>query len=252
MMRSSVVLVTLLGGCALRMAHGNGVERTAERSLPAFDEIENEGGVDVRIVEGPRGATVTCDENLLHLIRTDVNGTELEIDVPNGTLLMPTVPCVVEISAPRLTSIATTGSGWVEADGTWPELRQVTATGSGGVVVDGGAFPALEEIRVSGSGDVELAGIASPFLDTSISGSGTVTLHGVVDDLALDVSGSGAVFARDLTTIDADIAISGSGDIELTATGFVTGRISGSGNLTVWGHPQIDVETSGSGDVNVE
>jgi len=251
-MRSSVVLVTLLGGCALRVAHGNGVEGSVERSLGGFDTIDNEVGVDVRIFEGPRGAVVTCDENLLHLIRTVILGTTLRIDVPEGTALMPTMPCVVEVGTPELVALSTSGSGWVEAKGGWPELREVTTSGSGGIVVSGGDFVALEEVHVSGSGDVDVAGIGSPFLHASVSGSGKVAIGGDVDEVDLEVSGSGGVLARELTTIDADVRISGSGDIELTATGRVTGSISGSGNLTLWGDPVVDVETSGSGDVRVE
>jgi hypothetical protein len=85
-----------------------------------------------------------------------------------------------------------------------------------------------------------------------VSGSGRVTLDGTVDMVELDVSGSGGVFARELTAIDADVSISGSGNIELTATGLVTGNLSGSGKLTLWGDPSVDVETSGSGDVHLE
>jgi len=251
-MRSTVVLVTLLGGCALRVAHGNGVEGSDERSLRAFDGIDNEVGVDVRIVEGPRGAVVTCDENLLHLIRTEVHGNTLRIDTPQGTSLLPTMPCVVDVATPQLVALSTSGSGWVEADGSWPELQEVTTSGSGGIVVSGGDFVALEEIRVSGSGDVDVSGVGSPFLHASVSGSGTVAMDGAVDDIELEVSGSGGVFARELTTVDADLSISGSGDIELTATGLVTGRISGSGNLMLWGDPEVDLETSGSGDVHLK
>ncbi len=251
-MRSMVVLVTLLGGCSWRVAHGNGVEGSDERSLPGFDAIENENNVDVLVVQGTRGAVVTCDENLLHLIRTEVHGSTLRIDKPSGTALMPTMPCVVEVGTPELVAISTSGSGWVEAEGQWPDLREITASGSGGISVIGGDAMAVEEIHVSGSGDVDVAGVATAFLEASISGSGTVAIDGTADDLDLDVSGSGGVFARELTTVDADVKISGSGDIELTATGLVTGSLSGSGNLTLWGDPEVDVKTSGSGDVHVE
>jgi hypothetical protein len=247
----SMVLGLGVAGCAHRLAHGNGVEGSEERSLGRFDSIENEMNVDVRVGNGPRRVLVSCDENLLHLIRTEMHGTTLRIDVPNGTALMPTMPCTVDVTTPDLASVATSGSGWIEIDGDFPELREVTTSGSGGVAVIGSALP-IDEIRVSGSGDVEVGSIASDYLHASLSGSGRVTLDGTVDMAELEVSGSGGVFARELTTIDADVSISGSGDIELTATGHVTGHLSGSGKLTLWGDPTVDVDTSGSGDVVLE
>jgi hypothetical protein len=248
-MRWSVVFLTACEGFGV--VHGDGVEGQDERSLGRFDGVHNEMNVDVFVREGEPGAIVRCDDNLVDLIHTEVRGDTLRIQAPWATGIRPTLPCTVDVTVRSITSLDSSGSGWIETDGAWPDLTEIDVSGSGTVLVSGD-LASLADIRVSGSGNVEVTDVRSSDLAARVSGSGTVTLSGTVDFVELDVSGSGDVAARELTTEDADIQISGSGNTELTALGAVDVRVSGSGDVWLWGDPEVESDLSGSGDVHLE
>jgi hypothetical protein len=105
----------------------------------------------------------------------------------------------------------------------------------------------LNGIAVSGSGSVRVSSLTTNSLTTQISGSGTISASGTVNDQAVDISGSGRYQAEQLTSKTAKVQISGSGHASVLATDLLDVKISGSGTLTYGGNPQITQEISGSG-----
>jgi hypothetical protein len=105
----------------------------------------------------------------------------------------------------------------------------------------------LNGIAVSGSGSVRVSNLTTNSLTTQISGSGTISVSGTVNDQAVDISGSGRYQAEQLTSKTAKVQISGSGNASVLATDLLDVKISGSGTLTYGGNPQITQEISGSG-----
>jgi Putative auto-transporter adhesin, head GIN domain len=105
----------------------------------------------------------------------------------------------------------------------------------------------LNGIAVSGSGSVRVSNLTTNSLTTQISGSGTISASGTVNDQAVDISGSGRYQAEQLTSKTAKVQISGSGHASVLATDLLDVKISGSGTLTYGGNPQITQEISGSG-----
>jgi hypothetical protein len=105
----------------------------------------------------------------------------------------------------------------------------------------------LTGIAVSGSGSVRVSDLMTNSLTTKISGSGTITASGSVNDQDVDISGSGRYQAEQMTSKAVKAQISGSGTASVLATDLLDVKISGSGTLTYSGNPQVTQEISGSG-----
>lgn len=105
----------------------------------------------------------------------------------------------------------------------------------------------LNGLAVSGSGNIQVQNVTTAALSIEISGSGTITASGAVNDQDLEISGSGRYQAEQLTSKIANVRISGSGSASVLASEALDVQISGSGTLTYSGNPQIKQEISGSG-----
>lgn len=108
----------------------------------------------------------------------------------------------------------------------------------------------LEDVGVSGSGNVEIRDLNGGDFAVAVSGSGDIRAAGKVDELDISVSGSGDIDARDLEAVDAYVTVSGSGDVEVNASGELSARVSGSGDIAYYGTPDhISQRVSGSGSI---
>jgi hypothetical protein len=105
----------------------------------------------------------------------------------------------------------------------------------------------LTGIAMSGSGSVRVSDLTTNSLTTKISGSGTITASGAVNDQDVDISGSGHYQAEQMTSKAVKAQISGSGTASVLATDLLDVKIGGSGTLTYSGNPQVTQEISGSG-----
>lgn len=168
---------------------------------------------------------VTGSENIIDLLKMDLNGEVLKIDIDRCTR---NTDLVFDITMPVLTSVAISGSGTII--GTDPfDVEDL-------------------EVKISGSGDMELEFTATS-VETSISGSGDMKLFGTTGALVSHISGSGDVHAFGLSATTAELNINGSGNMEVTVTDQLDARISGSGDIRYKGTPAISVEVSGSGKI---
>jgi hypothetical protein len=105
----------------------------------------------------------------------------------------------------------------------------------------------LTGIAVSGSGSVRVSNLMTNSLTTEISGSGTITASGAVNDQDVDISGSGHYQAEQMTSKAVKAQLSGSGTASVLASDLLDVKISGSGTLNYSGNPQVTQEISGSG-----
>lgn len=226
----AVVLSLGLVACGIPVV-GSGELATEERAADGFRAVRSTSSIDVDIVEGPPGVTVTCDDNLLEYLVTRIDGDTLVLRTATGVSVSPNTDCFFVVSAPDLDRLENTGSAHVRAEGAFG-LRDVRNTGSGVVDVDeidGGPL----EIRLTGSGRVAVFG-------------------GAVDALDIESTGSGHVDTVDLEARDASVRVSGSGTVELTATRSVDVKVTGSGEVIVNGDPEhVERTVTGSGSITV-
>ena len=83
----------------------------------------------------------------------------------------------------------------------------------------------------------------------SISGSGTATLAGRVDDLTVSITGSGSFNGTELTAKRAKVDVTGSGEATVNASEELDAEVTGSGSIWYLGSPKLTPSVSGSGSI---
>lgn len=114
------------------------------------------------------------------------------------------------------------------------------------------AAPEVLEVAASGSSDVTVHEINQSEIALSASGSGDITATGHARNAKLRVSGSGSIRCVSLDTDDLDAITCGSGSVKATAKSNASLKVSGSGDIQVWGSPQsVQSNRSGSGSIHL-
>ena len=192
---------------ACSVTRGSGQLATESRAVSGFSKIDLSGGGELTIQK-------TGTESL-SISAEDNLLPRLTSEVSNDTLILGTKPNTTILPQQPITYTVT--------------VRDLTG------------------VAVSGSGNIRVPDLTTTALSISISGSGTITVNGTVDDQDLEISGSGGYEAAQLTSKTVKADISGSGTASVLATNVLDVEISGSGTLTYSGNPQIEQEISGSG-----
>jgi hypothetical protein len=222
----TIAVVLLLCACDLVGVRGSGKLITESRNVSDFDRVTLAGSGEVILTQGDgESLTVETDDNVMQYVTTEVRGGTLTLGTEPGKRVSPT----------RLKFALR-----VE------DLAGLQVSGSGDVVAERFTTDDLE-ITVSGSGDVQIDALTADEVAVRISGSGDVELAGQVTGQEVTVSGSGKYRAGDLRSETVAVTISGSGDATIWATESLDARITGSGSVGYYGHPETNVSTSGSG-----
>lgn len=205
-------VVMIMASCKKEKIKGTGEIITEPRSVADFYNVSLSGSSDVFITQGNDfEVKVKGYENIV---------PELETKVQDGTLLIAFKPNTnvsndnseVHITMPNLNSVALSGSGNINAAGSF-----------------------------SGSGNFK----------ATIDGSGNIVLEsGDANNYRVDISGSGSVKSFGMISKQAAITIAGSGNVELTVTENLNSTINGSGNVYYKGNPPgVYSKITGSGQV---
>jgi hypothetical protein len=210
-----LALVALAAAAALVLAAGlvNADSRSAgaTRSVPEFHAIDLAGTLEVEVTAGkPVSVELTGDADLLDKVITTVKNGVLVIDTkfpPHDRHGHHHLKALV--TAPDLTSIAISGTGAMKVTGiandrlsiSVPGTGSVTAAGSTGalhVVVDGTGEVAAKQlaakdttVEVSGTGSATLR--ATQSLDATITGTGSIDVHGHPARVKKAVTGLGSI-----------------------------------------------------------
>lgn len=213
---------------------GNGDKVTIERSTNDYDAIAVSGWFDVDLVDGKEGQlSLEGESNLLEYIITEVKNGKLIIKTENNVNLKP--------------------SDWNNGIRITVPVQSISAislSGSGDIVGKTTIKTEKLETTMSGSGDITLD-VATNSVDASMSGSGDITFSGNTTDFSATISGSGDIKAFDLEADNVEATVSGSADIKVTANKMLQARVSGSGDIRYRGNPEkLDTKTSGSGDIS--
>lgn len=110
--------------------------------------------------------------------------------------------------------------------------------------------PELVSVSNHSSADLWVSGLNSTSLSVFASGSGSTELIGDVRSLDLLSSGSGVRNASALTAANVTVDIAGSGVAWMTATDSITGALSNTSQLNVFGDPSLKaVQTDSASEV---
>jgi len=112
--------------------------------------------------------------------------------------------------------------------------------------------PDLSSLALSGTGGLKVTGIANDSLAISLSGTGTIKATGSTGSLRAVLDGTGDIAAKDLAARDATAEVNGTGSAQLQATQSVDARLTGTGNISVHGHPaRVKKSVTGLGNVSI-
>ncbi|NUM48503.1 MAG: DUF2807 domain-containing protein [Anaerolineales bacterium] len=111
----------------------------------------------------------------------------------------------------------------------------------------------LDTVTISGSGNVTIDGLVSDLVRFEVPGSGNITAQGTANTVNATINGSGNILCGDLQAKTADAQISGSGNITVYVTESLYASIAGSGTVEYRGNPaKVDQSVSGSGSVTAK
>jgi hypothetical protein len=225
----AVGLAVVFLSACVQVVIGSGDVRTEELSVAPFTELELVGSATVIVERGER------------------QRVEVEAQ-PNILDILET-----RTSGDRLILGETTGVGYTPSEPvtfrvTVPRLEEVEVSGSGEVSLPDARADRMV-VRVSGSGTISLSGAVDD-LRVAIDGSGSVTASGSAKELRVDVSGSGSFEGVELSVEDADVRVSGSGSAAVKASGRLEADVSGSGSIAYVGEPaELETSIEGSGSI---
>nr|MDQ3016812.1 DUF2807 domain-containing protein [Bacteroidota bacterium] len=130
-----------------------------------------------------------------------------------------------------------------------PEISEINSNGSSNIY--GESFFTQNrnlDIRLSGSGELDFA-ITTDDVDLDLTGSGYVYLEGDVETLDAEITGSGWLRSFDLNSTLTDVRLEGSGSAEVSVVSDLDVFITASGNVYFKGHPDVNAQITGTGDV---
>jgi hypothetical protein len=186
---------------------GSGTIVGEERSVTGFDEISVEGSGEVIVdVGGTESLIIEADDNLLPLIRSDVRGSTLVLDIDGS--VSPSREIVYTVEAIDFEGVSIAGSVDVVAPNVDCASFRASVAGSGTFDL-GGSCDALD-VSIAGSATVDAADLTVASAGVDIAGSGSVVVN-AVDQLRVSISGTGVVeYVGDPAT---DFDIVGAGDV---------------------------------------
>ena len=210
---------------------GEGVLVSEIRTTAAFDGVESEISGNVIYTQGnDYKVELTAQQNILNVMETPVLSKKLVVRFKNNVRVKSHEQITIKVTAPSISSIGLSGSGNISV------LSPLT----------GGDLT----FRLSGSGDMILPTVTCNYLETNISGSGSISIAGgTATTENFKISGSGDVDARNVMAKTVSTNTSGSGTLRVAASEKLDVKISGSGSVYYWGTPIISTDISGSGRV---
>ncbi len=233
--------------------NGDGNSITQERNHVDFNAISIEMGADIFIHQGEKyNVQIEASENLQELIETEVNGTELIIDLEKNKCIRSNEKVKIYITLPDLEEVDLRGSGniYLNNEMILDEL-DMSISGSGSVFAQNSLELDNLELNISGSGDLDLDKLDVNRIDIGISGSGRANLLSVdtANFQTTSISGSGGLQTAGFPVKDLELVVSGSGNCEVNAIEKLDVVVSGSGDVRYKGNPIITQQVSGSGSI---
>lgn len=206
-----MVSLVFLAACSKDKISGSGQVSTESRNAANFIKIVTNGSTEVHVAQGANfSVQVKGYSNLLPYMQTEVNGNTLNIGYRPGVNIKND-NVEVFVTLPVLESVATNGSGNVDAKGTFNgNALQASISGSANISIEAGNV-SLFKVNSSGSGNVRALGLTAQNADVSISGSGTAEVWAIAK-LKATISGSGVVYYKGQPVIETNI--SGSGKVQ--------------------------------------
>jgi hypothetical protein len=194
---------TISTGGSEDRVEGSGNRKSERREVAGFDRLIIEGAYGVEVVCGPAPSLeIEADDNLLPLIRAEVEGGRLRVRSERGmsTRELPrlriTVPDVREIELPGASEFSLTGVRNESLKISVPGASKLRAEGETGRL----------EVALSGAGLIDVEGVRARHVTASCSGAGTISVY-ASETLDASVSGVGSInYAGEPATVNRSVS----------------------------------------------
>jgi hypothetical protein len=225
---TACVTIEFGGGAGIVRGSGNIIRET--RSVSGFNSVLITGSGEATLTVGDaEGVVIEADDNIIPLLETTVQGSQLVISLKPGSSFSTSRTIRYTISAKTLNGLTLSGSANASVSAVQAE-----------------AFTAA----TSGSGNIKIADLQGQSLTARTSGSGNIEVSGgKVSSAAITCSGSGNFTGGNLQSNTVQATTSGSGDITVWAKETLNARTTGSGNVRYYGQPAVTRAETGSGRV---
>jgi hypothetical protein len=227
---SAIVLTVfiLVSSCMVLGERGDGNVVKQERKVSTFDAIDVSGTFDIILSQGTaQSVIVEADDNLMKIIRTDVEGGKLIIDQKRPIQHANSLKVYITITS----------------------LKSIELSGAVDAITEGRLT--LPELSIDGSGASDSKfDLDVQKLDVDCSGGSKLKFRGIAANAHMEVSGAVDLYAYDLVTDVFDLDISGAGKAQVNVNKELTVDISGAGTVRYKGAPAKVIENvSGAGSI---
>ncbi|MCD7973713.1 MAG: DUF2807 domain-containing protein [Candidatus Azobacteroides sp.] len=172
---------------------------------------------------------ISTDKNILPLLDIRVENNCLIIKTKNQEQIVPSQLIIYTNSS---------------------RLKEVNLHGSGKVLLPEKINSEDMYVTVTGSGNVNVEELYCEKSELKVSGSGTIRIKGIGENMSCSVTGSGKIAAYDYIARNVGGTICGSGKIQTYAGEELTASVTGSGSIRYKGNPaKTASEKSGSGTI---
>lgn len=240
------------GGCeSLHFLVGSGKTVSQDFSFTDFSRISAGWTFNVEVSRGAAySVNVTVDDNLQSYLEVSKDGDTLKIGMRNGYSYSNSHFKAV-VTTPRLTGLTLSGASKGNASGF--NLADDFILNVSGASQANFTNMSVNKLTLDISGASRASGNVSASGNASLqaSGASTITLSGKAVDADIDSSGASTVNLTDFAVRDARVNVSGASNATVSATGTLSGDVSGASRLYYTGNPTMgNIDTSGSSSVN--
>jgi hypothetical protein len=195
-----------------RLAHADPAAAREPRTVPAFHAIDLAGTLEVEIELGKPASVELVGDAELF--------AKVSTSVKNGVL-------VIDTKFPR------------DQHGDHHIKALISA-------------PDASSLSITGTGAMKVTGIANDRLALSVPGTGEIKATGSTGTLHVSVDGTGDISAKQLTSKAATVEVRGTGAASLNATESVEAIVTGTGSISVHGHPaRVKKSVTGLGSIHI-
>ncbi|MCV6630878.1 MAG: DUF2807 domain-containing protein [Flavobacteriaceae bacterium] len=229
----TVIISLLFMSCNLDINIGEGVKGNGNVSSESraitgdFTEIKAQEGIDVYVTQAKEySIKVEADENVIDLIRTDIEGESLRIHADEN---IGRATKKVYVSLPEITSLRSS---------------------SGADLVSQTVIEADDLIITASSGSDIKAEISCKSLEANCSSGADIRLSGEAAYADVDASSGSDIRARNLQTQTCKAEASSGADVKISVSDKLEARASSGGDVRYYGNPSVNKNKSVSGSVS--
>jgi hypothetical protein len=211
----SVIMLSFYS-CKRNCLTGSGNIKTADRKVTDFKQLDIAGAYKIMLKQDSSlTVSVTADDNILELIKTEVEGDKLKIST-NKKNICTSGDITVTIGIRHLEAIKASGA--------------VTVTSKGKVITKN------IDLDLSGATNINLD-LNAADVHTEGSGVTEITLRGQASSHFINLSGGGRIHAFDFTVGNYDLSLSGASECDINVLHELTVNSSGASSINYKGNP---------------